>query len=99
MKLLSTSLILASLTVSTFAQAQSKRSVSVTIQDTTVQKRDTVPDKPVVTHHSIVVDGKTINYTATAGYMPMRDKDEKLIAKIFYVAYTADNQDEKNKRP
>jgi carboxypeptidase C (cathepsin A) len=99
MKLLSTSLILASLTVATFAQAQSKHSVSVTIQDTTVQKRDTVPDKPVVTHHSIVVDGKTINYTATAGYMPMRDKDEKLIAKIFYVAYTADNQDEKNKRP
>jgi len=83
-----------------FAQAQSKSSISVTVKDSTVEKRDTVPDKPVITYHSIVVDGKTVTYKATAGYMPMRDKDEKLLAKIFYVAYTATNAaDPKEKRP
>jgi carboxypeptidase C (cathepsin A) len=99
MKFITATLILASLTAASFAQNPNKRSVSVTIQDSVIQKRDTVPDKPVITHHQITVDGKTINYTATAGYMPMRDKDDKLIAKIFYVAYTATNQDPKEKRP
>lgn len=54
-------------------------------------KNDSVPP-PVVTHHQITIDGKTISYTATAGYMPMKDKDESVRAKIFYIAYTADNE-------
>ena len=54
-------------------------------------KNDSVP-APVVTHHHIIIDGKTINYTATAGYMPMKDKDESVRAKIFYIAYTADGE-------
>src|SRR5690242_13145585 len=29
-----------------------------------------VDETPVVTHHSITVDGKTINYTATVAQMP-----------------------------
>jgi len=86
---------LAAAMIASVSLAQSsKRTVSVTVNDSTVEKRDTVPDKPVITYHQITVDGKTINYKATAGYMPMRDKDEKLIAKIFYVAYTATNSGE-----
>jgi len=54
-------------------------------------KNDSVP-APVVTHHHISIDGRTINYTATAGYMPMKDKDESVRAKIFYIAYTADGE-------
>jgi carboxypeptidase C (cathepsin A) len=54
-------------------------------------KSDSVP-APVVTHHHITIDGKTINYTATAGYMPSKDKDESVKAKIFYIAYTADGE-------
>ena len=54
-------------------------------------KNDSVPP-PVVTHHHITIDGKTINYTATAGYMPSKDKNENVQAKIFYVAYTADGE-------
>jgi carboxypeptidase C (cathepsin A) len=84
---------------SLWACAQTKQSISVMVKDSTVEKRDTVPDKPVITHHQVTVDGKTISYTAKAGYMPMRDKDEKLIAKIFYVAYTADDRGIKEKRP
>jgi carboxypeptidase C (cathepsin A) len=83
-----------------FTQAQSKRSVSVTVKDSVIEKRDTVPDKPVVTYHTISVDGKSVSYKATTGYMPMRDANDKLLAKIFYVAYTATNSgQEKEKRP
>jgi carboxypeptidase C (cathepsin A) len=55
-------------------------------------KGDSVP-APVVTHHHITIDGKDISYTATTGYMPMKDKDSlgRLQAKIFYIAYTMDN--------
>jgi carboxypeptidase C (cathepsin A) len=98
MKIVYSTLILTALSTCLFAQ--SKRSVSVIVKDSTVEKRDTVPDKPVVTNHDITVDGKAIPYKATTGYMPMRDKDEKLIAKIFYVAYTATNAGQsKEKRP
>lgn len=60
-------------------------------------KNDSVPP-PVVTHHHITIDGKTINYTATAGYMPSKDKNENVQAKIFYIAYTADGEPA-DKRP
>jgi carboxypeptidase C (cathepsin A) len=82
-----------------FANAQ-KSSVSVTVKDTLIAAKDTVPDKPVITYHSMNVNGKSISYKATTGYMPMRDADNKLLAKIFYVAYTATNSgQEKEKRP
>jgi carboxypeptidase C (cathepsin A) len=98
MKIIYSALILIALSTSLFAQ--SKRSVSVIVKDSTIDKRDTVPDKPVVTNHDITVDGKAISYKATTGYMPMRDKDDKLIAKVFYVAYTANNSGQtKEKRP
>lgn len=60
-------------------------------------KNDSLPP-PVITHHQITIDGKTISYTATAGYMPMKDKNENVLAKIFYIAYTADGESA-NKRP
>ncbi len=40
-----------------------------------------------VTDHAIVVDGTTIDYRATAGYMPVRGESDKVVADIFYVAY------------
>lgn len=82
----------------TFAQNTDKR-VSITVKDSEITKKDTAVGKPSVTHHQMMVDGKSVSYTATAGYMPMRDKDEKLIAKMFYVAYTGDNTGSKTKRP
>ncbi len=53
---------------------------------------------PVVTHHQITVDGKTLKYTATAGRLPIKRGDGKIEAEMFYVAYTLDGQ-EAAKRP
>jgi len=53
---------------------------------------------PVVTHHRITVDGKTLAYTATAGRLPIKHGDGKIEAEMFFVAYTLDGQ-EAGKRP
>lgn len=47
---------------------------------------------PVVTHHSITVDGKALKYTATAGRLPIKRADGKIEAEMFYVAYTLDGE-------
>src|SRR5438067_1528409 len=47
-----------------------------------------VDEAPAVTHHSIQVNGKTLNYTATAAQMPLKDASGETEAHIFYVAYT-----------
>jgi carboxypeptidase C (cathepsin A) len=49
---------------------------------------DSYPDS--ITSHSIVIDGKTIAYTARAGLITLHDQDGKPTAKIFYTADTAD---------
>src|SRR6266852_4805080 len=48
---------------------------------------------PVVTHHQIAVNGKTLSYTATAGRLPIKRADGKIEAEMFFVAYTLDWQD------
>ena len=58
-----------------------------------------VDETPVVTHHSIELNGKTLNYTATAGQMPLKDPAGETEAHIFYVAYTLDGVSDTAKRP
>jgi carboxypeptidase C (cathepsin A) len=53
---------------------------------------------PVVTHHQIMADGKTLKYTATTGRLPIKRGDGKIEAEMFFVAYTLDGQDS-DKRP
>ncbi len=55
------------------------------------------PEKSSVTHHSITLDGKQLNYTATAGTLLIRDQDDKPYGSIFYVAYTLDGADAKTR--
>ncbi len=57
-----------------------------------------IDEAPAVTHHSIQVGGKTLNYTATAAQMPLKTASGETEAHIFYVAYTLDGADP-GKRP
>lgn len=51
-----------------------------------------------VTEHSVKIDGKKVDYTATAGRLTLlNDKDEPT-ARMFFVAYTRDTK-EPSKRP
>jgi carboxypeptidase C (cathepsin A) len=44
-----------------------------------------------VTHHTIVIDGKTIDYTARAGTITLRNDQDQPTARMSYVAYTVGN--------
>ncbi|MGH8145897.1 MAG: S10 family peptidase [Rhodanobacteraceae bacterium] len=55
--------------------------------------------RTVVTHGSIEIEGKTIHYTATAGTILLRDKDNKADGVMFYVAYTKDGVRDPSQRP
>lgn len=64
--------------------------------------KDKEKDKPKtsVTKHSITINGQKIDYTATAGLMPLKDKDGKTTtANIFFIAYTKDGVTDVAKRP
>jgi carboxypeptidase C (cathepsin A) len=58
-----------------------------------------IDETPVVTHHSVTVQGKTINYTATVAQMPLKDAAGETEAHIFYMAYTLDGAADTTKRP
>src|SRR5271169_5097554 len=49
-------------------------------------------EPPIVTHHQITVGGRLLHYSATTGYMPIRnDEGTEVEANIFFVAYSLDN--------
>ncbi len=54
---------------------------------------------PIVTHHQIHVDGRTLSYTATTGMLPINNAQGVTEAHIFFVAYTLDNAAEAARRP
>ena len=55
--------------------------------------------KAVITHGSVVVGGKRIDYTATAGTIILRNKTGRPTASMFYVAYTKDGVRDRRARP
>jgi len=52
-----------------------------------------------VTKHSIQIDGKTLNYTATAGTILLKEDNGKPLASFFFIAYTKDGVKDKSRRP
>lgn len=52
-----------------------------------------------VTKHKIMLSGKSINYTATAGNILIKPQEKKAKGSIFYIAYTRDNVPNPAHRP
>src|SRR5262244_1425363 len=86
---------LAILALSTFAFAQQRERTPAPAappsseekpadKDKKPEEKPAKEEKPSVTHHEIRIGGTAIRYTATAGYMPMKDETGKLKANIFY---------------
>ncbi len=55
--------------------------------------------KSSATQHQIVIDGQTVRYTATAGWLILEDEEEKPIARFGYTAYTRDGVEDHATRP
>jgi carboxypeptidase C (cathepsin A) len=60
-----------------------------------------IPDTPPIeTQHHITINGRTLDYTATAGIMPLKDPDkDEITAGIFFMAYTLNGIDDTASRP
>jgi carboxypeptidase C (cathepsin A) len=73
-------------------------------QPTTAQaeapKPPPMPDEPpVVTKHEIRAGAKTLKYTVTTGFMPIKNNQGETEARIFYMAYTLDGAGPAAQRP
>jgi carboxypeptidase C (cathepsin A) len=56
-------------------------------------------DQSAVSHGSVRVSGQTINYTATTGTLILKNKDDKSIASMSYVAYVKSGLKSADHRP
>ncbi|MFM0494005.1 peptidase S1 [Paraburkholderia caledonica] len=55
-------------------------------------------ESAAITRHSVTIDGKKINYTATVGHLVIVDpSSSEPAARMFYVAFTQDNQKEETR--
>ena len=52
-----------------------------------------------VTSHTIQINGKPLKYTATAGYLLLREETGRPKANVFFTAYTKDGVKDKSHRP
>ena len=48
------------------------------------KKNEFVEETPVVTQHEVVLGGKTIKYSVTAGRMPLKNAKDEIEAQVFY---------------
>jgi len=65
--------------------------------DTVIAQKD---EPPVVTKHSARVGARTLNYTVTTGFMPIKNATSgDTEARIFYMAYTLDGVSDPKTRP
>src|SRR6478672_1771184 len=57
-------------------------------------------EPPVVTKHSVRMGSRTLNYSVTTGYMPLKNPvSGDTEARIFFMAYTLDGTAEPKNRP
>src|SRR4051794_27745233 len=52
-----------------------------------------------VTKHQVKLGNDILNYTATTGYMTIKDEKDTLKANLFFIAYTKDGEADPAKRP
>ncbi len=53
----------------------------------------------VTTHHSIVIQGKTLNYSATTGTFALQGANDSTIALIGFTSYVKDGEKDSGSRP
>ena len=63
------------------------------------QKKEIITEKLTVTSHSMVLNGETINYKATAGTLFFKDGKGDLKGEFFFVAYNKEEKEENTTRP
>ena len=81
------------------AAAGAKPSKSGAPASTAAKESSPSDTTPVVTHHEITVDGKSLRYTVTTGMIPLRNETGEVEARIFFMAYNAEGRGGPGTRP
>ncbi len=63
------------------------------------QDRTLPVDTMVITTHSSIIKGQSVSYTAETGMQPVWDKEDKVIASLYYTYYTRNNVKSVAERP
>ncbi len=63
------------------------------------QKGGLRKDSLAITRHTLQTASGSMPYTATAGYMPMKDERDSVKARLFFTAYTKDGVSDPATRP
>ena len=74
-------------------------STVLSAQSSTKDSVNIPKEEKSVTHHVVTIDGKQINYTATAGALILRNDQDEPIVFFGYTAYTKDGEGDAGKRP
>ncbi len=64
-----------------------------------VLAQETKIDTPITTKSQLVINGKTIQYTAHTGYIQYKNTEGKHTANMFHVSYIKQNEPNKKNRP
>jgi carboxypeptidase C (cathepsin A) len=78
--------------------ANQQTQASSPTRDGQAQKQSYV-ENASITHHNLNINGKSIPYTAAAGFMPIKNDANKTIARIFFIAYTKETQQTDSQQP
>lgn len=63
------------------------------------EKKEEPEEQLSITRHSVKLLDENIGFTATAGYMEMKDEEKKVKSKIFFTSYIKDGVTDKSHRP
>src|SRR5690242_20623717 len=78
----------------TIAQQPASQSQPAASAALSQHEDETLAETPaVVTHHQIIVAGKPLKYTATAGRLVLKPESGPAEAAIFFTAYTLDGEE------
>jgi len=78
---------------SLMAQAPAPPATTTTAAERPAPAKEPPRDQISTTQHSVTIDSQTINYTARAGTIVMKDEDGTPKASFFFVSYTRDGVD------
>ncbi|MFN2302915.1 MAG: S10 family serine carboxypeptidase-like protein, partial [Anaerolineales bacterium] len=63
------------------------------------ERRKLLGLEPVITHHELKLKGRTLNFTARAGVIPIKDDKDETEAEIFFIAYELEGEEDRSNRP
>ena len=69
------------------------------LQQITAQNIEIPVDTSVVTNHKVNINGKSLDYTAETGMMPLWNEDREPIASLFYTYYKKGGEKNTENRP